>query len=125
MNVPDNIKYTKEHEWCKIEEDVAIIGITDFAQSELGDIVFIEFPEINNFVNKDETVGTIEEVKTVADIYSPLSGDVIDINNNLDSEPNLINDDPYNGGWIYKIKLSDLDEINSLLSSNSYKDLIK
>ena len=125
MNVPDNIKYTKEHEWCKIEEDVAIIGITDFAQSELGDIVFIEFPEINNFVNKDETVGTIEAVKTVADIYSPLSGDVIDINNNLDSEPNLINDDPYNGGWIYKIKLSDLDEINSLLSSNSYKDLIK
>tara|TARA_Y100001970_G_C13631532_1_gene554402 strand:- start:124 stop:501 length:378 start_codon:yes stop_codon:yes gene_type:complete len=125
MNVPDNIKYTKEHEWCKIEEDVAIIGITDFAQSELGDIVFVEFPEINNFVNKDETVGTIEAVKTVADIYSPLSGDVIDINNNLDSEPNLINDDPYNGGWIYKIKLSDLDEINSLLSSNSYKDLIK
>ena len=125
MNVPDNIKYTKEHEWCKIEENVAIIGITDFAQSELGDIVFVEFPEINNFVNKDETVGTIEAVKTVADIYSPLSGDVIDINNNLDSEPNLINDDPYNGGWIYKIKLSDLDEINSLLSSNSYKDLIK
>ena len=125
MNVPDNIKYTKEHEWCKIEENVALIGITDFAQSELGDIVFVEFPEINNFVNKDETVGTIEAVKTVADIYSPLSGDVIDINNNLDSEPNLINDDPYNGGWIYKIKLSDLDEINSLLSSNSYKDLIK
>jgi len=125
MNIPDNIKYTKEHEWCIIDDDIAIIGITDFAQSELGDIVFVEFPEINNQIKKNDTIGTLEAVKTVADIYSPLSGKIIEINNSLEDEPNLINDDPYNSGWIFKLKVVDLNETSSLLNYKEYKDLIK
>ena len=125
MNIPDNIKYTKEHEWCIIDDDIAIIGITDFAQSELGDIVFVEFPEIDNQIKKNDTIGTLEAVKTVADIYSPLSGKIIEINNSLEDEPNLINDDPYNSGWIFKLKVVDLNETSSLLNYKEYKDLIK
>ena len=90
MNIPENLKYTKEHEWCLIDGDIATIGITDFAQSELGDIVFVEFPEIESAINKDDSVGTIEAVKTVADLYSPLSGDVIEVNESIEMEPNLI-----------------------------------
>ena len=124
MNIPENLKYTKEHEWCLIDGDIATIGITDFAQSELGDIVFVEFPEIESTINKDDSVGTIEAVKTVADLYSPLSGDVIEVNESIEMEPNLINDDPYDSGWIFKIKIKNDDEINSLLDSKKYESII-
>jgi len=125
MNIPDKINYTKEHEWCIVKDDIATIGITDFAQSELGDIVFVEFPEIDNEIKKDDAVGTIEAVKTVADIYSPLSGKIIEVNTSLEDEPNLINDDPYKSGWIFKLKIIDMNEKDSLLNSNEYKDLIE
>ena len=124
MNTPDNLKYTKEHEWCKIDDNIAVVGITDFAQGELGDIVFVEFPNLNDEIKQNDTVGTIEAVKTVADIYSPLSGTIIEINESLESEPNLINDSPYDNGWIFKIKINSKDEFNNLLDSNSYKKII-
>ena len=124
MNTPDSLKYTKEHEWCKLDDNIAIVGITDFAQSELGDIVFVEFPNLNDEIKQNDTVGTIEAVKTVADLYSPLSGTIIEINESLESEPNLINDSPYDNGWIFKIKISSKDEFNNLLDSNSYKEII-
>jgi len=124
MNIPDNLYYTKDHEWCLIENDIAIIGVTDFAQSELGDIVFVEFPLCDQAINKNESVGTIEAVKTVADLFSPLSGIVVEINESLEQKPNLINDDPYNNGWIFKLKFSNKDEINSLLNHNDYKNII-
>ena len=124
MNTPDNLKYTKEHEWCKIDDNIAVVGITDFAQGELGDIVFVEFPNLNDEIKQNDTVGTIEAVKTVADLYSPLSGTIIEINESLESEPNLINDSPYDNGWIFKIKINSKDEFNNLLDSNSYKKII-
>tara|TARA_A100001011_G_C14248203_1_gene816594 strand:+ start:249 stop:647 length:399 start_codon:yes stop_codon:yes gene_type:complete len=124
MNTPQDLKYTKEHEWCRIENNVAIIGITDFAQSELGDIVFVEFPNLNDEIKQNDTVGTIEAVKTVADLYSPLSGKIIEINESLETEPNLINDSPYDNGWIFKIEINSKDEVNNLLDSNSYKEII-
>tara|TARA_B100001115_G_C15809030_1_gene400906 strand:+ start:1021 stop:1395 length:375 start_codon:yes stop_codon:yes gene_type:complete len=124
MNTPENLKYTKEHEWCKIDGNIATVGITDFAQSELGDIVFVEFPNVSDEINQNETVGTIEAVKTVADLYSPLSGKIIEINDSLESEPNLINDSPYDQGWIFKIEITNNDEYNDLLNSNSYKEII-
>jgi len=124
MNTPDNLKYTKEHEWCKIDDNIAVVGITDFAQGELGDIVFVEFPNLNDKIKQNDTVGTIEAVKTVADLYSPLSGTIIEINESLESEPNLINDSPYDNGWIFKIRINSKDEFNNLLDSNSYKEII-
>ena len=124
MNTPDNLKYTKEHEWCKIDDNIAVVGITDFAQGELGDIVFVEFPNLNEEIKQNDTVGTIEAVKTVADLYSPLSGTIIEINESLESEPNLINDSPYDNGWIFKIRINSKDEFNNLLDSNSYKEII-
>ncbi len=124
MNTPENLKYTKEHEWCKIDGNIATVGITDFAQSELGDIVFVEFPNVSDEINQNDTVGTIEAVKTVADLYSPLSGKIIEINDSLESEPNLINDSPYDQGWIFKIEITNNDEYNDLLNSNSYKEII-
>ena len=124
MNTPENLKYTKEHEWCKIDGNIATVGITDFAQSELGDIVFVEFPNVSDEINQNDTVGTIEAVKTVADLYSPLSGKIIEINDSLESEPNLINDSPYDEGWIFKIEITNNDEYNDLLNSNSYKEII-
>ena len=125
MNIPDDINYTDDHEWIKIDSDLAIVGITDFAQSELGDIIFVEFPDIGESVNQKDTIGTLEAVKTVADIYSPLSGEIVEINEQLESSPELINEDPYNNGWILKIKINNKDEINSLLSGSDYSKLIK
>ena len=125
MNIPNDIKYTDDHEWIKIDSNLAVIGITDFAQSELGDIIFVEFPNIGESVNQKDTIGTLEAVKTVADIYSPLSGEIIEINEQLESNPELINEDPYNNGWILKIKINDDNEINSLLSGDDYRKLIK
>ena len=125
MNLPDNLKYTDDHEWVDIKDDIAIIGITDFAQSELGDIIFVEFPEIGISINQKDTVGTLEAVKTVADIYSPVTGEVLEINDNLESNPELINEDPYQNGWILKIKIKNINELDGLLSNSDYEKLIK
>ena len=125
MNLPENLKYTDDHEWVSINDGVATIGITDFAQSELGDIIFVEFPDTGMSINQKDSVGTLEAVKTVADIYSPVTGEVIEINDNLESSPELINEDPYEKGWILKIKISNKDELDSLLSNSDYEKMIK
>ena len=125
MNLPEKLKYTDDHEWVSVKDDVAIIGITDFAQSELGDIIFVEFPDTGMSINQKDSVGTLEAVKTVADIYSPVTGEVIEVNDNLESSPELINEDPYEEGWILKIKISNKDELDGLLSSSDYEKMIK
>tara|TARA_Y100000994_G_scaffold43680_1_gene34132 strand:+ start:296 stop:673 length:378 start_codon:yes stop_codon:yes gene_type:complete len=125
MNIPDNLKYTKEHEWLKIDGKNAYVGITDFAQGELGDIVFVELPNMDDNFSQNDIFGTIEAVKTLADLYIPISGRIIEINDKLESQPELINSDPYGEGWIVKIEISDSDEMNSLLSNNDYAWLIK
>ena len=125
MNLPDNIKYTEDHEWAKLDADILTIGITDFAQSELGDIIFVEFPDLNTKVSPQDSIGTLEAVKTVADIYSPISGKITELNMQLEDNPELINEDPYNKGWILKIKINDKNEYNSLLTNNEYQNIIK
>tara|TARA_B100000029_G_scaffold198826_1_gene197170 strand:- start:385 stop:762 length:378 start_codon:yes stop_codon:yes gene_type:complete len=125
MSLPKEIKYTDDHEWAKLDDNIVTIGITDFAQSELGDIIFVEFPDLNMEVSEKDTIGTLEAVKTVADIFSPLSGKIIEINNNLESNPELINESPYDNGWILKIKISDKSQFESLLSSVDYEKIIK
>ena len=123
MKIPEHLYYTKDHEWIKIEHGIATIGITEYAQGELGDIIFIEFPDIDTDFNAGDTIGTIEAVKTVADIYSPIRGRISDININLENKPDFINKDPYDTGWI--IKLDSLVEDRSLLlSAKEYKNLI-
>ena len=124
MNVPNDLLFTSDHEWVSVEGNVATIGITDFAQSELGDIVFIEFPELNSVFEKDQSAGTIEAVKTVADLYMPLSGNVIAVNENLDNNPEAVNDTPYGDGWMVKIEIANQDEISDLLAATAYYDLI-
>ena len=124
MDIPNNLKYTKEHEWIRVKDKTAYVGITDYAQSELGDIVFIELPNINDTFSKDDVFGTIEAVKTLADLYIPVSGKIIEVNGNLDAEPESVNTDPYNKGWIVKIELKDPSELNNLLSDSEYSDLI-
>ncbi len=124
MNFPKDLKYTKEHEWIKVENGIGTIGITDFAQSELGDIVFVELPEVGRNLTQNETFGTIEAVKAVSDLYSPISGEVVEINETLTINSEKINTSPYNEGWIIKIKFSDEKEIENLLSSDSYRELI-
>ena len=124
MDVPNNLKYTKEHEWIRVEDNTAYVGITDYAQSELGDIVFIELPNVNDTFSKDDVFGTIEAVKTLADLYIPVSGKIIEVNANLDAEPESVNTDPYDKGWIIKIELNDPSELNDLLSDSEYSDLI-
>ena len=125
MDLPENIKYTDDHEWVKLENNIATIGITDFAQSELGDIIFVEFPELNINISSKDTVGTLEAIKTVADIFSPLSGEIVQLNDNLELNPELINESPYDKGWILKIKISNKNDIDSLLSSEDYQKIIK
>ena len=124
MNIPSELKYTKDHEWVKIDGDVALVGITDFAQSELGDIVYVEVETLGETLEKDEVFGTVEAVKTVSDLFLPLSGEIIEFNESLESDPEKVNTDPYGGGWMIKIKLSDTDEINSLLNNTEYGELI-
>ncbi|MCX7727907.1 MAG: glycine cleavage system protein GcvH [Bacteroidia bacterium] len=124
MQFPDNLKYTKEHEWIKIEGNVGIIGITDFAQKELGDIVYVDVPTVGEVVNKDQVFGTIEAVKTVSDLFCPVSGKVLEFNNGLDSSPEKINQDPYGEGWIIKISIDKPEELNTLLSAEEYKKTI-
>ena len=124
MNIPANLNYTKDHEWVSIDGDVATVGITDFAQKELGDIVYVEVETLDQTLAKDEVFGTVEAVKTVSDLFLPLSGEIIEFNEELESTPESVNSDPYGAGWMIKVKVSDLGEIDSLLSSESYKELI-
>ena len=124
MNVPTNLLYTSDHEWVSVVGNVATIGITDFAQSELGDIVFVEFPELNSTVEKGQSAGSIEAVKTVADLYMPISGTVIEVNENLDDNPEAVNDTPYGDGWMVKVEIANQDEISDLLTATAYDDLI-
>jgi glycine cleavage system H protein len=124
MNFPENLKYTKEHEWISVDGDVATVGITDFAQGELGDIVFVEIETQGQNLSKDSTFGTVEAVKTVSDLFMPVSGEITEVNSALESNPELVNSDPYNGGWMVKIKLSNTAELNDLLDVNAYKALI-
>ena len=122
--IPKELKYTEDHEWVKVDGEIATVGITDHAQSELGDIIFIEFPEINDIFERMEPFGTIEAVKTVADLFSPLNGKIIEINKELEDSPELVNSDPYGKGWIVKVSVDKLDQLNDLLSSESYENHI-
>ena len=124
MNVPTDLLYTSDHEWVNVVGNVATIGITDFAQSELGDIVFVEFPELSSTVEKGQSAGSIEAVKTVADLYMPISGTVIAVNENLDDNPEAVNDTPYGDGWMVKVEIANQDEISDLLTATAYDDLI-
>ena len=124
MNIPTNLKYTKDHEWVSIEGDIATIGITDFAQKELGDIVYVEVDTLDQTLDRDEVFGTVEAVKTVSDLFLPLSGEIIEFNEELEVTPEAVNSDPYGKAWMIKVKISDTSEIDSLLSSDDYKALI-
>ena len=124
MNIPSNLKYTKDHEWVSIEGDIATVGITDFAQSELGDIVYVEVETLDQTLEKDEVFGTVEAVKTVSDLFLPLAGEIIEFNENLETKPESVNTDPYGDGWMVKVKISDLSQIEDLLDADAYKELI-
>lgn len=124
MNIPSELKYTKDHEWIMIEGDVATVGITDFAQSELGDIVYVEVDTLDETLDSEEVFGTVEAVKTVSDLFLPLSGEIIEFNENLEDEPEKVNTDPYGEGWMIKLKISDASEVDNLLSADDYKALI-
>ena len=124
MNIPKELKYTEEHEWVKIEDKIATVGITDFAQGELGDIVYLEIDTLDSEIATNEVFGTVEAVKTVSDLFMPLSGKVIETNSELEDRPELVNEDPYGEGWIIKIDISDISELSNLLSYEDYKNLV-
>ncbi|UAB81665.1 glycine cleavage system protein GcvH [Marixanthomonas sp. SCSIO 43207] len=124
MNVPADLKYTKDHEWVKIEGDIATVGVTDFAQGELGDIVYVEVETVDETLDREEVFGTVEAVKTVSDLFLPLSGEIIEFNENLEDEPEQVNSDPYGDGWMIKIKISNQEEIEDLLDAEAYKEII-
>jgi glycine cleavage system H protein len=124
MNIPANLKYTKDHEWVAIDGDVATVGITDFAQKELGDIVYVEVETLDQTLDKDAVFGTVEAVKTVSDLFLPLSGEIIEFNEDLESNPEAVNSDPYGAGWMVKVKISNASEVEELLSSEAYATLI-
>jgi len=124
MNIPSNLKYTKDHEWVLIDGDVATVGITDFAQKELGDIVYVEVETLDQTLAKDEVFGTVEAVKTVSDLFLPLSGEIIEFNDDLEVNPENVNSDPYGKGWMIKVKIENPAEIDELLDSDGYKQLI-
>ena len=124
MNIPKELKYTEEHEWVKIEDNIATVGITDFAQGELGDIVYLEIDTLDSEITANEVFGTVEAVKTVSDLFMPLGGKIIETNPELEDKPELVNDDPYEEGWIIKIDISDISEISSLLSYQDYINLV-
>jgi glycine cleavage system H protein len=125
MNIPENLFYTEDHEWVKADGDFAIVGITDYAQKELGDIVFVEVETLDEELDKGEPFGTIEAVKTVSDLFMPITGTIVEFNENLESDPEVINKDPYGEGWIVKIKVEDSTQINELLDHNAYSDSVK
>lgn len=122
MNIPVDLKYTKDHEWIKLEGETALVGVTDFAQSELGDIVFIEVETVGEVLEEGETFGTIEAVKTVSDLFMPVTAEVLEFNENLNSSPELINKDPYGEGWIVKVKVQDIAQMNDLLDAKAYAE---
>ena len=121
MNIPSELKYTKDHEWVRIDDDIATVGITDYAQGELGDVVYVELPEEGSEVSMNETFGSIEAVKAVADIFSPVSGEIIEVNEVIQDAPEKVNQDAYGSGWMVKIKLTDLDEISKLMDAAAYQ----
>ncbi len=124
MNIPEGLKYSKEHEWILVEGDTVTIGITDYAQGELGDVVYVELPGVGDHFDSEETFGTIEAVKAVSDLYCPLSGEIVEINEDLEDGPETINKDPYGQGWMIKIKIDDRGQLDNLMDANSYKELI-
>ncbi|MEX0273459.1 MAG: glycine cleavage system protein GcvH [Flavobacteriaceae bacterium] len=124
MNIPSELKYTKDHEWVRIEGDVADVGITDFAQGELGDIVYVEVETLDETLDKDEVFGTVEAVKTVSDLFLPLGGEIIVFHEVLEDDPEKVNTDPYGEGWMVKVKIADSSEVDGLLTSEAYKELI-
>ncbi len=124
MNIPANLKYTKDHEWVSLEGDIATVGITDFAQKELGDIVYVEVETLDQTLDQDEVFGTVEAVKTVSDLFLPVSGEVVEFNENLETEPELVNTDPYAAGWMIKVKVADTAQFDTLLTADQYKELI-
>ena len=125
MNIQSELKYTKDHEWTKVDGDTATIGITDFAQSELGDIVYVDVDTLDDTVEKDDVFGSVEAVKTVSDLFMPLTGEVIEFNEALEDEPELVNKDPYGNGWMIKVTIEDASQIDDLLDAQAYQDLIK
>ncbi|MCL4151116.1 UNVERIFIED_CONTAM: hypothetical protein GTU68_015281 [Idotea baltica] len=125
MNIPAELKYTKDHEWIKIEENIATVGITDFAQGELGDIVYVDVDTLDDTVEEGEVFGSVEAVKTVSDLFMPLTGEVIEFNETLEDDPELVNTDPYNKGWMIKIEISDTTQIENLLDAGAYQKLIE
>ena len=125
MSTPKELRYTKEHEWVSIDDNIATIGITDHARGQLGDIVFVELPDLESSINQDDVFGVVEAVKTVADLFAPVSGKIIEINSDLEESPDLINSDPYESGWIIKTEVNNLDEYNNLMSNLDYEDFIK
>ena len=124
MNIPSDLKYTKDHEWIRIDGDIATVGITDFAQGELGDIVYVEVETLDETLDRDEVFGTVEAVKTVSDLFLPLSGEIIEFNDSLETEPEKVNSDAFGDGWMIKIKISNSDEINELLDDEAYKEIV-
>lgn len=124
MEFPDDLKYSKEHEWVLVEGGVATIGITDYAQEQLGDIVFVELPAIGDKVSKEDAFGVVESVKSVNDVYAPISGKVLEVNDDLPENPEMVNDDPYGDGWMIKIELTDAEELDDLMSAEEYKDYV-
>jgi glycine cleavage system H protein len=124
MNIPSNLKYTKDHEWIRIDGDIATVGITDFAQGELGDIVYVEVETLDETLDRDEVFGTVEAVKTVSDLFLPLSGEIVEFNDSLETEPEKVNSDAFGEGWMIKIKISNPDEINELLDDKAYKEIL-
>ncbi len=124
MNIPAELKYTKDHEWIRIDGDTAVVGITDFAQGELGDIVYVEVETVDEAMDQEEVFGTVEAVKTVSDLFLPLSGTIVEFNESLEDEPEKVNSDPYGEGWMIKVKISDPSEVESLMSADEYKELI-
>ncbi|MGB7786969.1 MAG: glycine cleavage system protein GcvH [Salinimicrobium sp.] len=125
MKIPKDLKYTNDHEWVKIEGDIATVGITDFAQGELGDIVYVEVETVDETLEREEVFGTVEAVKTVSDLFAPLSGEIIEFNQSLEDEPEKVNSDPYGEGWMVKIKFSDAAEVDDLLSAEEYSEVVE
>ena len=124
MNIPEELKYTEEHEWVRIEDNIAIVGITDFAQGELGDIVYLEIDTLDSQIDSNEVFGTVEAVKTVSDLFMPIAGKVVEVNSSLEDKPELVNEDPYGEGWIIKIDITEESQLDTLLSASDYKNLI-
>lgn len=124
MNFPADLKYTKEHEWVRVEGDVATVGITEFAQSELGDIVFVDINTVGETIGQDEVFGAVEAVKTVSDLFMPVSGEILEKNDGLDSAPESVNSDPYGDGWMIKVRLTDASQLDGLMSADAYREMV-